>query len=29
MDFDTPKEVSDCLAIAKKRDAEINKIYIK
>lgn len=29
MDFDTPKEVTDCLAIAKKRDAEINKIYIK
>jgi cobaltochelatase CobS len=29
MDFDTPKEVSDCLAIAKKRDTEINKIYIK
>jgi len=29
MDFDTAKEVTDCLAIAKKRDAEINKIYIK
>jgi cobaltochelatase CobS len=29
MDFDTPKEITDCLAIAKKRDAEINKIYIK
>jgi len=29
MDFDTPKEVQDCLAIAQKRDAEINKIYIK
>jgi hypothetical protein len=29
MDFDTPKELQDCLAIAQKRDAEINKIYIK
>ena len=29
MDFDTPQEVQNCLAIAKKRDAEINKIYIK
>ena len=29
MDFDTPKELQDCLAIAQRRDAEINKIYIK